>query len=462
MDKQGTAQEEKLSKKNTAEKTAKKHRWIPITVVSVISGAIVVVGTLMALAMYIPSVNNYFDTILMKPEEYYTMVESAHIAELYSYSDKLLPDTVEMPSAVGTYGGELSYDGKDYTFKAILSERDAQINIFDANTHKPDTNLWFRNDSMFLRMPEVSDDILKSADTVGGGLYLDYILNSEKNIITSSELNGLISKYMSEFYRNADEVSYERGLKGTLGAKEYKCTAINVTYRDGKAEDMVVGMLTDMKNDNAAKKVISAYFVINQDEVDEKLDEMISDIKQSGDFAGNFTMKVYTDSVGNVIGRDFGKYSFMFIQDEDETFEMIFSVAGKDEQQYSFRLSGSSEGDTLNGIGSYTLWVDGTKYSLDFEIADFHPINKNSLLYKGQIKLKNTTIVLSVDGAVQNVKVTSQNDFLLTLKRTSDNDKVKIPYSEIYLYETEYEEYLKHANSDALMRLYDKQMGFLF
>lgn len=377
----------------------KKSKKLPI-LLSI--GSVVVVAAIL-IAVFFPYVSNFFVKTFSSPGSYYKYVEGKSALKLAGEcADSLDVLSEKDQKADSEISLEISDSFKQYIrtvapdeLNTALSEIDSVTIVTDSNMKGDDSSqnahlkinddvllscevsYYADNETMYLKVPELSDKYLcaKVSDDEYPFGDMQFTPQDLYNAIPKSDqIKTLVKDYFNITVDNIDEIT-ESGDTLTVDEVKSNCTLLKLEISEEDAVKILEGILEYAKDDNNLKEIIENFDnELNLDKYDEDefvnvIEDALSDIKTySGtyDTSLKIVYNVWTDGKGEIVGRE--------ITDNENNFS--FKILSPEEgNKVAYEVSFETEGQKIAVVGSGTKNGNKVTSDMNFEINGLKMIN---------------------------------------------------------------------------------------
>lgn len=377
----------------------KKSKKLPI-LLSI--GSVVVVAAIL-IAVFFPYVSNFFVKTFSSPGSYYKYVEGKSALKLAGEcADSLDVLSKKDQKADSEISLEISDSFKQYIrtvapdeLNTALSEIDSVTIVTDSNMKGDDSyqnahlkinddvllscevSYYADNETMYLKVPELSDKYLcaKVSDDEYPFGDMQFTPQDLYNAIPKSDqIKTLVKDYFNITVDNIDEIT-ESGDTLTVDEVKSNCTLLKLEISEEDAVKILEGILEYAKDDNNLKEIIENFDnELNLDKYDEDefvnvIEDALSDIKTySGtyDTSLKIVYNVWTDGKGEIVGRE--------ITDNENNFS--FKILSPEEgNKVAYEVSFETEGQKIAVVGSGTKNGNKVTSDMNFEINGLKMIN---------------------------------------------------------------------------------------
>ena len=231
------------------------------------------------------------------------------------------------------------------------------------------------NDKAFLAIPELKQEYLEmplsQLESMSGsgplgivgmvaglaGTDNEQMADAFKALPSQSKMEELIKKYLDMFIESAEEVEKDKTTLTVQGVS-MEVTVLEITADGEAVAKAMENIFTEMKKDQDIKDI-----VVNMSEAQgedgaeayksflKDLDESLNDLDSIRENSSGFTMNVYTDAAGEIVGREFRTESFAYIMkklEKGDKFGLEMQL-GPDESALALKGKGTKSGDKLTG-----------------------------------------------------------------------------------------------------------------
>lgn len=351
----------------------------------------------------------------------------------------------------------MEFAAKDNNYEASVSSKINDKDLVSFKAYADDENF-------YLTIPDLTDEYIKVSKEylTDNGFDFDAYMSSYESLPSKDKLKSLTKNYLNVYLKNISKVKKEKVKLEASGVTQsaYK---LSYTLEDDKIKEMFKALAEEASNDKELKEVIRNFAEVSMgansaglgttvddimDDYDSLLKEMTDSIDDA-DFDGlTFTMSVYVDNSGNIIGRDIN-----FSNDESEiVVNYAFTKKGKDVGiLYAYDYDGSSvkfsgkgklSGANLSGEFSLVQDDDGDETTLlvvDVEklnLAKFGTENQEMALtvkaedglgdaYYGMDMFSGYALRLEADKSKSVVAILDGEDPLVTITGTEKKEAAK-------------------------------------
>ncbi len=466
---------------------------------------------------------NTFKRIFYKPADYYRYVERKNIhrnleqlggwldaagmdgsgdkvsgreeALKLNVSDEILDAVSGAIGIDASFLSEVNITGKSTVYNELYSGI-VNLSLGQNRVISLDAISDASNSSIYLRIPELSDRYLgvdlKTIESflgkpAGGGefnpedpaTYIDKI----GRLPEAAKLMKIAERYSDKVFENLDDVKKSKKMTLELGGVEQKCWELTVEldYKDAKKLGEV--LYDEIKDDDELKKLViesSEGMGMDGEDMWDDLLELADDLKDSVTEIADSEMKVYVDSKGRVICRE-----FLIGDDKEVTVKYGRAIHGRefgvlldvdiDGDSYCVEGNGRKSGE--NYSGDFTLSGKGIEpIGFTLDSFDHKAFNKQKLVGQVSVKISDITDALNIGNfgfsmledylAVISVKAKDKTAYDIDLKLTDEKteplictysfkktggSKISIPDNAIMVEEiTDIKEYIDEADFDKL------------
>ena len=277
---------------------------------------------------------------------------------------------------------DVEFAAKDKNYEMSMNSKVNDKDVVSFKAYADDENFYFT-------IPDLTDDYIQVSKEYlsDNGFDFDANMSSYESLPSKDKLKTLTTKYLNTYLKNVSGVKKERT---KLEAAEVSQSVYKLSYtlEDDKIKDMLNALAKQAKDDDELKDVIRAFVQLSvasmgsnakrlgvtaddlMDDYDSSLEEMLESLEDA-DFDGlTFTMAIYVDDGGNIVGRDIN-----FASDESEiVMKYAFTKKGKDVGiLYSYDYDGSSI--EFSGKGK----LSGTNLSGEFSLVQGNDDDETTL-----------------------------------------------------------------------------------
>ena len=274
---------------------------------------------------------------------------------------------------------DMEFAAKDNNYEALVSSKLNDKDLVSFKAYADDENF-------YLTIPDLTDEYIKVSKEylTDNGFDFDAYMSSYESLPSKDKLKSLTKNYLNVYLKNISKVKKEKVKLEASGVTQsaYK---LSYTLEDDKIKEMFKALAQEASNDKEVKGVIRNFAEISMgadsaglgttvddimDDYDSLLEEMTDSIDDA-DFDGlTFTMAIYVDDGGNIVGRDIN-----FASDESEiVMKYAFTKKGKDVGiLYSYDYDGSSI--EFSGKGK----LSGTNLSGEFSLVQGNDDDETTL-----------------------------------------------------------------------------------
>lgn len=426
----------------------KKHRGALVALIVVLLLIFTAAGTAFALRN---TLSNTFAKMTKSPAEYYSYIEkneikdavdqiaaypdlqnskpqAAHVTTDLSFNrdsiDSLLQSTgmslSDLESMLGVKLENVGFDATVATNGDISNEiiglRLNKTNIISAEMFMDSTAK-----DIFLRVPELSKAYL-SISSKDAPSSVD--ISGLKNL-NSEKIADLMTRYSNIIIDDIKDVQIENNATLSVDTLTTECTRLTVTISSEDFAAMVKDVLEEAKNDQTIIDLLPM-LNISEDDYKNSIDDAIDNANADNYTDTNLVMKVYVNSKGEVIGREFS--------DEETDGGLGYTVLSSgDKTEYRLYVNDDSGNEVFNIEGNHVKNQDGaytgdarvdvstnndtiSNVRVDISYEDLRTEKKNGHSYQyGTVTISSmdlmgmqVTMDYSVEDTVQKCKVDVQ------------------------------------------------------
>lgn len=382
-------------------------------------GTTMVALTALALIVFAPTALNVFAETTMSTDEYYKSIESSNLdkqiesitkaygnyLDNYEKSSKGIGTEVSLKATLdSSITSSLGFEGLDSIKATILSMQTNQkskstISLYTNDQKFTSLNLFTdsKKDLAYLLIPELSKAYLKlplnSEDLSGLTNSLsnkDITALLSNNPLTEELLSKILKKYTSIVVAELNNVKITGNDKVTASNVSTDCTKFTVKLNNATILSIAEKILTTAKYDNELKTLLIKFKLCTNAEYNRFVQNTLDQIDAAKVELGNsntseevITMNVWTDSKGNIIGREFS-YDL-----DSETISLGYK-ATRNNLDLGFEAWYTSNTEKIDIVGKAVVGLTGLTGNVKFTYGD-----------------QSTSEVLNVD--FKNVLLTTQS-----------------------------------------------------
>lgn len=263
-------------------------------------------------------------------------------------------------------------------------------------------------------------------------LYKD-ILKDPESILSPSELETEINKYVSVWTDNTKDVKLEKKETVNVGGIDVEYTVAEVEITPELAKEMSTKFAEELKNDDIIKNIVVNKMGVAEADYDSDLDDLIKEITEDeADTTVDF--KTYIDPTGTIRG----------ISLTNEEGKEVKAILGKDGDQVrgefttdeDFRATLTAT-ETASKTYTGTIDIESASETYNVEFGDLKVVDEVNGYTEGTVKVSGPNDIsfqldLSTDGKSQNIgydiNVDGENYGRIVLSySTAKGDDVTIP-----------------------------------
>lgn len=287
-------------------------------------------------------------------------------------------------------------------------------------------------------LSSIMEEAYASSGVSGSAELMNKLYQNPEDIISAEEVDDLLTRYLTVWNSELDEVELEKKEKVEIGDIEVEYTVITAEI-DGKiAYNVVDAILGELEDDKLVKEIVTERLEIcSEDEYDSLIEEAVESFKAEKDYMyeseESLELVTYVDAKGVIRGVNFE------IPEADTAFD--YCIGLEDDKLYGqFILNDGTESVEiiLNGTkdkkaydGEITIDVNGEEVGA-VEFKDFEVVDEELGYVKGDISvvipdIEPISFTLDSDGKSQELSLALDIDGTdygkVTLSMASDKAK---------------------------------------
>ncbi len=474
----------------------------PGKLIAVIAAVVIAVFALCGGAYaLIPQVRNAARSLLTSDASYYHWIEERNLSDgtdrITEAMDKskemtdltaafeLKPDNEGISKLLESKGQNISglkLPDMGYDLRSTKTDDVQNLNAsFSANgTPILSANSYVKDGSIYYQIPELSSDYicLDLNDIIEKGVESQKLKGisesdaeklktikkyfsklSEGDIISSDDLNTLIKKYGNIIFDNVGNVDKETGVEVEADGISSKYTRLTASIDAGTLFHIAKEGLDELEDDKLIKRIIVEDLeLVSSEDYDKAFDKLDDKIDSYDEVSGGevyFTMDVYVNSRGEIVGRTINadkeniKAGYLITNDGDDWGFTIF--ADMKGERYSLDGNAHKDGNKFTGKASANAGEKKDIISISFEdleCVDEKYVNGSITLGLSSLGFDDITVSLENKDDMQHISsdITYGGNKLFTLSADYGRktpDKITVFNNDCRVYKlTEIKDYL--------------------
>lgn len=255
------------------------------------------------------------------------------------------------------------------------------------------------------------------------------LADAMKGMPSKSQVESLLKKYLDMFIESADKVEKEKDTL-TVEGVSVEVTVLEITADGEDVARAMTSILTEMKKDQDVKSIILSMSEAQEQDGEEaykefveSLDRALEDMDDLKESTG-YTMTVYTDAGGEVVGREFRTESFAYIMKKPEAggkFGLELQI-GEENSALTLKGSGTKSGDKLTG--ELDIEVAGSFVGV-LALDKFDEEKMKQGMLSGAVELRPSDALLSSAGSGSMLSSVLRN-LVLRLEMDTGREKADV------------------------------------